>query len=291
MGHMTRRKVSVLRSQSDDVQVAQLKEDLREKVAELEKIQMELRKFSNRKIQQEREDGGQVGFVSKSDRTLDDGETVPPSALRLASKYFLRELRELQSPVAAAQVPDAEFKQKVASLTLSNDAIWEKEKRRPAVRAPLVLKAPYYILCFILDRAFDGRPINRLYFLETVARMPYFSYITCLHTYETIGWWRRSTTQKRVHFAEELNEFNHLLIMEYLGGDQEWAVRFLAQHASIVYYFVLIGLWVMSPTLAYGFSELIELHAVDTYATFAEENKAVLETMEVPEFAKGKLTI
>jgi len=74
--------------------------------------------------------------------------------------------------------------------------------------------------------------------------------------------------------------------MEFLGGDQDWAVRFLAQHASIVYYFVLIGLWVLSPTLAYGFSELIEMHAVDTYTTFAEENQAILESMEVPAFAK-----
>lgn len=34
------------------------------------------------------------------------------------------------------------------------------------------------------------RPIQRFWFLEMVARMPYFSYITMLHLYETFGWWR-----------------------------------------------------------------------------------------------------
>lgn len=53
--------------------------------------------------------------------------------------------------------------------------------------------------------------------------------------------------------------------MESLGGDQLWFDRFLAQHSAIVYYTVLLALFVVSPRLAYNFSELIEAHAVDTY--------------------------
>lgn len=53
--------------------------------------------------------------------------------------------------------------------------------------------------------------------------------------------------------------------MESLGGDQLWLDRFLAQHAAIVYYWILVVLFVVSPKLAYNFSELIEAHAVDTY--------------------------
>lgn len=68
----------------------------------------------------------------------------------------------------------------------------------------------------------------------------------------------------QVHFAEEWNEFHHLLIMESLGGDQRWSDRFFAQHSAVAYYWVLIGLWLLSPTLAYNFSQLIEAHAVDT---------------------------
>jgi ubiquinol oxidase len=116
--------------------------------------------------------------------------------------------------------------------------------------------------------------------------MPYFSYISMLQLYETLGWWRRSTEAKRIHFAEEYNEFNHLLIMEALGGDQKWRVRFFAQHAAVVYYFILILVWATSPTLAYNFSELIEAHAVDTYAEFAESNKKLLQSLEAPSVAK-----
>ena len=49
---------------------------------------------------------------------------------------------------------------------------------------------------------------------------PYFAYLSSLHLYESLGWWRRSAEVRRVHFAEEWNEFHHLLTMEALGGDQ-----------------------------------------------------------------------
>ena len=116
-----------------------------------------------------------------------------------------------------------------------------------------MLRAPYYALCFALDNLFEGRPIARFWFLETVARMPYFSYISMLHLYaaarqriprrasrgsppryESLGWWRRSAEAKKVHFAEEWNEFHHLLAMEALGGDALWQDRFFAHHAAIV---------------------------------------------------------
>ena len=34
------------------------------------------------------------------------------------------------------------------------------------------------MLCFLLDTLFDGRPIARFWFLEKVARVPYFAYIS-----------------------------------------------------------------------------------------------------------------
>ena len=39
------------------------------------------------------------------------------------------------------------------------------------------------------------------------------AFISVLHLYETFGWWRRADYIK-VHFAESMNEFHHLLIME-----------------------------------------------------------------------------
>ena len=89
-----------------------------------------------------------------------------------------------------------------------------------------------------------------------------------------------------MHFAEEINEYNHLLIMESLGGDQRWRVRFLAQHAAIAYFFVLVFVWLISPSLAYNFSELIEAHAVDTYTEFAESNAALLRSLPPTKAAK-----
>lgn len=128
--------------------------------------------------------------------------------------------------------------------------------------------------------------LERFFFLETVARMPYFAYVSVLHLYETLGFWRRGAETKRVHGDEEYNEYHHLLIMEALGGDQSWLVRFLAQHSAVAYYWVLVGLFMVSPSLGYLFSVLLEGHAVDTYGEFVESNAALLEQLPVPLVAR-----
>ena len=63
----------------------------------------------------------------------------------------------------------------------------------------------------------------------------------------------------QVHFAEEWNEIHHLMIMESLGGDQLWIDRFMAQHAAVFYYWVLVLFFAISPSLAYVFSEMVEV--------------------------------
>ena len=87
--------------------------------------------------------------------------------------------------------------------------------------------------------------------------MPYFSYTTCLHLYETMGWWRTGGLRV-VHFAEEWNELHHLLIMEALGGDRRWQDRFLGQHAAVFYYWGLVLCFLVSPKWSYKFSEMLE---------------------------------
>jgi hypothetical protein len=173
-----------------------------------------------------------------------------------------------------------DFRHELEQLTLNSTEIWAKELADGPIVAPWIIKVPYLVVCYMLDVLFEKEYVfARFFLLETVARMPYFSYITMLHLYETLGFWRRSADMKRVHFAEELNEFRHLLIMESLGGDQKWWVRFLAQHSAIVYYVVLCVLWAVSPSLSYRFSELLETHAVNTYSTFLEENEARLRQL------------
>ena len=49
------------------------------------------------------------------------------------------------------------------------------------------------------------------------------------------------------------------MIMESLGGDQFWVDRFMAQHAAVFYFWVLIGFFAFFPSLAYMFSELVEV--------------------------------
>ena len=46
------------------------------------------------------------------------------------------------------------------------------------------------VLVFVINKVYRDRPYPRFYVLETVARVPYFSYLSVLHLYETLGWWR-----------------------------------------------------------------------------------------------------
>ena len=82
----------------------------------------------------------------------------------------------------------------------------------------------------------------------------------------------------QVHFAEEWNELHHLQIMESLGGDQLWIDRFLAQHAAVFYYWVIILFFVLSPSLAYNFSELVEVGFLMSFSSTSEQAMHSLST-------------
>lgn len=73
--------------------------------------------------------------------------------------------------------------------------------------------------------------------------------------------------------------------MESLGGDARWADRALAAHASLFYYWGMVLSYVLSPPLAYAFSELVEGHADDTYTQFVEENEEKLKALAAPRVA------
>jgi hypothetical protein len=229
--------------------------------------------------------GVNYGFVSRSEGSASsaydltneifEGYGPPPNALSLGKQQLIRNLNAIKGEYKDEQDITLTAKQmtlqkELEGLSLSSAAIWEREEARGEVIAPWIIKIPYYVLCYFLDTVFQDRYVfSRFFLLETVARMPYFSYITMLHLYETLGFWRRSAEQKRVHFAEEWNEFHHrkyvyfnaVLIMESLGGDQAWWVRFLAQHSALVYFLVLTHLFALSPSLSYKFSEMLETHA------------------------------
>jgi len=217
----------------------------------------------------------------------------PASIVELAVRQFGRNLNAIfgnyDEVVGVLPEDVVENRKTLSRLTLNTANILAREEARGGIPddVPTIILWPYVKLCEFIDVIFAERPvIERFFFLETVARMPYFSYVSMLHLYETLGFWRRGAETKRVHGDEEYNEYHHLLIMETLGGDQSWGVRFLAQHAAVAYYWALVALFMASPSLGYLFSVLLEGHAVDTYQEFIDENREALATLPVPLVAR-----
>lgn len=228
--------------------------------------------------------------------------TKPNSAFLLATQNFLRQGSALLEQIVVdklgivgkSYIPPEEKPPLVFGFTLSNEQVKEAERKRESrpefrVESNFVARGLYEIGCFALDELFVDRPIARFWFLEIIARIPYFSYVSMLHLYESFGWWRGIELRK-IHNAEEYNELHHLLIMEALGGNSMWSDRFLGYHVAIVYYWALNALFFFSPRAAYSFMELLEAHAVDTYGTFLKENKTKLKSLPPPAIARSYYT-
>lgn len=139
-------------------------------------------------------------------------------------------------------------------------------------------------LVFLIDKLYRGRHYQRFYVLETVARVPYFSFLSVLHLYETLGLWRKADWLK-VHFAESWNELHHLLIMESLGGNRRWYDRLFARSSALFYYWVVVALYIASPRSAYRFMHAIEEHAYHTYDNFLNTHGEELKLLPAPAVA------
>ena len=136
----------------------------------------------------------------------------------------------------------------------------------------------------VIDTLYENEYYARFYVLETVARVPYFSFVSVLHLYETLGVWRK-VDYLETHFAQTMNEFHHLLIMEDLGGDERFIDRFFAQHVAFAYYWLTCLIYLASPRMAYNLSEQIEEHAYHTYDEFLKQNHASLVLEKPPAVA------
>ncbi|KAA8491689.1 Ubiquinol oxidase 4, chloroplastic/chromoplastic [Porphyridium purpureum] len=219
----------------------------------------------------------------------------PQNALLMAGRNFVSELEAIAGEIGQAlrslvgKRDDGSLPQ-MLKLTVSNEDVNARERYRedvlkeiPEVWPPV--KALYTVLCQLLDVWFDDNaPIQRFWFLETVARVPYFSYVSILHLYETLGWWRDAKLIQ-LHSLEAANEYMHLLVMESLGGNRKWKDRFFAEHLAIMYYWAIVVLFLISPKQSYAFSQLLEAHATDTYTVFLEQNEARLKALPPPECA------
>ena len=128
------------------------------------------------------------------------------------------------------------------------------------------------------------RSYARFYALETIARQPYFAYLSVLHLLETLGKWRRVDLMT-VHFAEAHNELHHLLICESLGGNEHFFDRWLAQHVAWFYYWIVCCLYLANPAIAYNLNQCIEEEAFQTYDTFLKRHHDYLQTQPAPAIA------
>ena len=112
-----------------------------------------------------------------------EGYGPPANVWVLGSQQFMRNLRAMVGEYRDEEDVELspkqrEYQEALERLTLSSDAIWERETADGPIEAPWVIKIPYLVLCYMLDRVFEGRYVpHRFFLLETVARMPYFSYI------------------------------------------------------------------------------------------------------------------
>jgi ubiquinol oxidase len=136
----------------------------------------------------------------------------------------------------------------------------------------------------LLTLVYGKRHYARFAALETIARVPYFSYTSVLHLYETLGLFRQKEYIK-LHFAESWNELHHLLIMEELGGSERFSDRWVAQHVAVFYYWLVIVIYMVNPAIAYDLNKHVETHAFQTYRQFLETHEEELKSQPAPQVA------
>lgn len=121
----------------------------------------------------------------------------------------------------------------------------------------------------IIDFLYQGRDFQRFWVLEEIARAPYFAFLSVLHLRESLGLrGREHLYLMEEHFAQTLNETEHLEYMESRGGSTYWVDRFFAKHLVLVYYWVNVVYYWLDPRSAYHLSYEVEVHAALTYAEY-----------------------
>ena len=119
----------------------------------------------------------------------------------------------------------------------------------------------------IIDYLYRGRDYQRFWVLEEIARAPSFAFLSVLHLRESLG--LRGPDHlylMKEHFAQSVNETEHLEYMESRGGNAYWIDRFFAKHLVLIYYWVNVVYYWVAPRPAYHLSYEVEVHAATTYA-------------------------
>ena len=125
----------------------------------------------------------------------------------------------------------------------------------------------------IIDYLYRGRHFQRFWVLEEIARAPYFAFVSVLHLRESLGLrGQEHLYLMEEHFAQTLNETEHLEYMESRGGNAYWVDRFVARHLVLIYYWVNVVYYWLAPRSAYHLSYEVEVHAAETYGKYLVMN-------------------
>ena len=121
----------------------------------------------------------------------------------------------------------------------------------------------------ILDYLYFKRHLQRFWVLEVIARSPYFAFLSVLHFKESLGLKNDKTLYlMKEHFYQAINETEHLKEMERRGGDKYWIDRLFARHLVLIYYWIMVIYYFLSPVNAYDINIKIEEHAFKTYSKY-----------------------
>ena len=134
----------------------------------------------------------------------------------------------------------------------------------------------------IIDFLYRGRDYQRFWVLEEIARAPYFAFLSVLHFRESMG--LRGPDHiylMEEHFAQTLNETEHLEYMESRGGSAYWIDRFFARHLVLIYYWVNVVYYWLAPRSAYHLSYEVEIHAAETYGKYLALNGPDEKILEI----------
>lgn len=134
----------------------------------------------------------------------------------------------------------------------------------------------------IIDFLYRDLPIQRFWVLETIARAPYFAFLSVLHLRESLGLRGEDHLYlMKEHFAQTLNETEHLEYMESIGGSDRWIDRLFAWHLVLVYYWIMVSYYFIDPVDAYHLNAGIELHATETYLNYLWENPTDIKIAQI----------
>ena len=134
----------------------------------------------------------------------------------------------------------------------------------------------------IIDFLYRGRDYPRFWVLEEIARAPYFAFLSVLHLRESLG--LRGPEHlylMKEHFAQSLNETEHLEYMESRGGSAHFVDRAFARFLVLIYYWVNVVYYWLAPVSAYHLSYEVEIHAAETYAKYLANNGPDEKILEI----------